>query len=434
MPAVDFAALPETVADRHGAVPIELDRPLTTWPELGRSLDYERFAELVAEASGWLAAAGVRSGDRVAVVKRNDPDIQVLLYACLRLGAIPGLISARLGPRDTGPMLDRLDPKAIVSDLATLTGSGMGGHRSTTTICLDGELPGCLGRADLSGGRTPDPAPRRGREPALVLHTSGTTGVPKLVQHTARSMHRGAFVGLHHRSPRFAPLSNSDTVAACLAWGHVRAVFGLALAMFKGARLVAISDPAPAGVGAVLASARPSVLKTHPNIFLRWRHLADEGAQPLRSVRIFLSTADAIHPPTIRALLEASGRPRPVFIQVYGITELGPVSVRLFTRRGARALQDARGAGRTIPLHSRARVVDPRSGRRVRPGVPGVIQARTASRFHTYVGEEGPAGDAWFTTADRGMRSWTGGLRLLDREVDHIPGLASTLAIEELLL
>ena len=417
---------------------MRLDRPLDAWPELGQALDFGQVAVLAREAAAWLSAAGVGAGDRVAILKENNPDIQVFLYGCLWLGAVPALISAGLGGDCAIALLDRLDPRAIVSDRTTLTRGALRVQpRDAIVVCVDGASPGSLGRADLAGGRPPPPARWRRGEPALVLHTSGTTGIPKLVQHTAESIRRGAFVGSRHRSFRYAPLQQSDTVAACLSWAHVRAVFGFAFALSKGVGLIGLSNPDQDAAAGFLSTTRPSVLEAHPNIFQRWRRLPGHPSQPLRSVRLYVSTADAIHPPTVRALLNASGHARPVFIQVYGMTELGPVSVRVFTRRVASRMRDARNAGMTIPLHSRVRIVDEQTGRRLPPGRAGVMQARTSSRFQTYVGEEGRADAArvggWFTTADRGLRTWRGGVRLLDRQVDHIPGIPSALVVEEAL-
>lgn len=428
--------LPELAAERHGAVAVRSDRPLDAWPARGLRLDYVQFAELVAEAAGWLREAGVGAGDRVAIVKTNNPDIQIFLYACLRIGAIPALLSASLGPESLQPMLQRLDPRLVVSDRATLTGSLQGVAELRRTIAVDGGIDGALAPADLAGHEAPAPV-RPGAGAGLILHTSGTTGVPKLVRHSIDSVCNGAFVGWHHRSLRYGPLRGSDTIAASLAWTHVRAVFGLAYAIARGCRMVAMSDLDEQRAAALLAEVRPTVFETHPNVLQYWRGLPTHPQKPFRDVRMFVSTADAAHPATIRALLDASSHRRPVFIQVWGMSELGPVAVRVIGRGAARRMKDARDAGITIPLHSRARIIDG-SGRRVAPGKAGTLQAKTSSCFQTYFGEEERAAqvlkDGWFTTGDRGRRTWDGRLQLLDREIDHLPGIESVVGVEDVLL
>lgn len=432
-----LARLPELAAERHGAVAVRLDRPLDAWPEYGSRLDYLRFAELVVDAAGCLREAGARPRDRIAIVKGNSPDIQVFFYACLRIGAVPALISASLGTESLEPMLSRLDPRLVVSDRATLTGPLRGLPSRRRTIAVDGEQADALALSDLAGHGAPPPV-HAGPDAGLILHTSGTTGVPKLVHHSIDSLWRGAFVGWHHRSLRYGRLRGSDTIAASLAWTHVRAVFGLAYAVARGCRLLAMSELDEQRAASLLSEVRPTVFETHPNVLQYWRRLPEHPREPFRDVRMFVSTADAAHPATIRALLHASSRRRPIFIQVYGMTEVGPVAVRVIGRRVARRARDARNAGLTIPLHSRARIIDVDSGRQVAPGKPGVVQVKTSSCFQTYVGEEERASqvldEGWFTTADRGWRTQSGRLYLLDRQADHLPGMDSAIGVEDVLL
>ena len=432
----DLVNLPEIAAEHHGAVSVRLDQPLDAWPDRGVTLDFGTFAELVAEASTWLVQADVKPGDRVAVAKGNNPDILVFFYACLRVGAVPALLSAALGAESLLTMIRRLDPALLVSDRETLLGPLSRRPARLAAISVDHGVPGCLRPQDLTGSTPPPLTPRPGA--GLILHTSGTTGVPKLVQHSLRGFHRAAFFGWRHPSLRYGRLSSSDTVAAVLAWCHVRAVFGFTFALRRGARLAAASSFDETKAVELLASVRPTVLEAHPNVLQYWSGLPGHPSEPLRNVRMFVSTADATHPATVRALLDASHRRRAVFIQAYGMTEVGPVAVRVMTRRVARRMEDARGAGMCVPFHSRARIVSERTGRRLRPGSEGVLQVKTSSLFQTYVGEEERAQEAvrdgWFTTADRGEIGWTGGLRLLDRQVDHLTGITSALRLEEILL
>jgi acyl-coenzyme A synthetase/AMP-(fatty) acid ligase len=92
--------------------------------------------------------------------------------------------------------------------------------------------------------------------------------------------------------------------------------------------------------------------------------------------------------------------------------------------------------GRPIPFFTGLKVVDPQSMRPVAAGTPGVALARTAGRCVGYVGEQerwqrkvdGP----WWNTGDVATRSRTGVVRLLDREVDVIPGM-SCIELEDVL-
>src|SRR5690625_1025041 len=55
---------------------------------LGATTTYRELAAQVDRAAALLAAAGVRAGDRVALVLPNCPQHVVAFYAALRLGAV----------------------------------------------------------------------------------------------------------------------------------------------------------------------------------------------------------------------------------------------------------------------------------------------------------------------------------------------------------
>lgn len=73
-------------------------------------------------------------------------------------------------------------------------------------------------------------------------------------------------------------------------------------------------------------------------------------------------------------------------------------------------------------------MVDPETFRPVPAGQPGVVMALTKARCLGYVGEqerwEAKARGLWFNTGDIGIRTRTGNLLFLDREVDVIPGMS----------
>jgi hypothetical protein len=114
---------------------------------------------------------------------------------------------------------------------------------------------------------------------------------------------------------------------------------------------------------------RPGVVKTHPNNFMQWEEFGAEPRQPLASVRFYSATFDALRPGTIKNLLAASRRRRPMLLQMYGQSQTGPLSGWLTSKRGAE-----RGYGRRIgyplPGFVRLRVVDA-AGRRAPRGTIG---------------------------------------------------------------
>jgi acyl-coenzyme A synthetase/AMP-(fatty) acid ligase len=426
--------LGEAAAERHGAVPVWLDRPMAIAPQLGTEIDYEAFAGVVQEASGWLAAAGARAGDVVAIVKEHNFDVIALAQAAARIGAVPALIAPSFDRETTAALLRRLGRPLVVADRQALHVQGLGAAPDTGVICVDGQPDGTLALDALRGAPIPAPRPRREEEIVAVTHTSGTTGVPKLIAHTSRSLagHAAIQVLLGR-----ALLGRTDVVATCLTTAHARMLSALPALAAVGAPHLAMVDPDTSSAAGLLARHRPTLLETFPNVFVRWEPLADDPRRPLGNVRIFLSTFDAAHPSTIRRLLTASRRRMPLYVQAYAQSEVGAIAVGVRARpRAARG--DARDVGWPALALARVRIVDPRTGRRARRGRPGRIEAHGPGVFAGYVGEPDRTAahrhGGWWDTGDVGVVTRTRQVRLLGRRVDQVPGIDDHLALEDLLL
>ena len=428
--------LAEAVAQTHGPLPMWLDRPLSIAPELGRELHWGHLARLVEDVSGWLHAAGVCPGDTVAVVKAHNSDVIGLAQAAARIGAVPALIAPEFDAATITTLLARLGNPVTLADRAAITRHRLGELTDLRRlICVDGTADGAVPLDQLRGTSAPAPRCRSGDQLVAITHTSGTTGVPKLIGHTGDSLIGQAAVQV--LGGRLL-LRSHDVVATCLTTAHARTLSGPFAIAAVGTPHLAMVDPDPAAAASLLARYRPTLLETFPNVFLRWEQLADHPDQPLANVRIFLSTFDAAHPRTIRRLLAASRRRLPLYAQAYAQSELGAIAVGFRTREQA-AAGDARNVGWPGIALTQVRVIDPATGRRIRrPGGYGRIQARGPGLFAGYIGEprrtRDQQHDGWWDTGDIGTRTRTGQLRLAGRAVDDVPGLPNYLALEDLVL
>lgn len=440
MKPTDMGTLFEQCAERGVRTTVHLDRPFDIAPERGVDHDVPGLASLVRQAAGWLAAAGARPGERVAIVKANHWDSVLLACAAVRLGALPALVAASLPAETVQLLLKRLDPAVLVTDAATLDRTREAGTDLTglarRTLCLDRPGPGpaanILTVADVRGFAVPPPYRRHDDEPMVVSHTSGTTGVPKLVVHSTETLVRRLARFEAVRWPVLGVRPN-DTVVQAASFVHGRAFCWTASALCLAPRRIGIvTDFDPVRAETFLRAHPPTTLEALPSVFVGWRDLASGGASPFRDVRLFASTYDAMHPPVVRAFLAASARRFPVWMQGWGQTETGPLSFRFLTRRSVARIGDrhptTRDLGRPLPGRVALRAVDPRTHRPVRAGEPGILVARTRSRCLGYLGEQerwaAKVRDGWWNTGDLGSISRTGAVRLLDREVDAVEDLS----------
>jgi acyl-coenzyme A synthetase/AMP-(fatty) acid ligase len=293
------------------------------------------------------------------------------------------------------------------------------------------EAVGGLPLADFAGnGRRA--AVRRGpREPALITHSSGTTGLPKLAVHCPNTLWNRLIPQKLMGWP-----TRGETAAVCMSYVHSRFYHALGVFLHYGSPILALVDHDPASVGPLLVRTRPGIVETHPNTFVLWEELADAADAPLKSVRCFGSTFDAIHPRTIQRLLGGSERRFAYLMQLYGQSETGPIAARWFTRRSA-AKANGRLVGAALPGFTRLRIVDD-AGQPCKAGAPGHIEARTRGQILTYLGADdqfaAQVDGSWWRMGDVGHTNRWGALYLTDREVDQIDSVDSNLEIEDLLM
>jgi len=302
---INVGLMAELAAEKHGRVPIYLDQPFTWDPQKRVELDFVECAVLIEQFSAVLKQAGVTKRDRVVILKTPNYDIQSLAWAAARIGAVPALLSARLDPDIINILLERIDARFIITDPAVAERVGLDAARLKALNCtaiapIDGGIP----VEDLWGGPIPSPNPGRNDEPMMITHTSSTTGVSKLAEASATGVGFSAFMesvfpSLHSRE---------DLFASVISHVHVRAAVTQQAAFSRGTPLLGIASHDDDTIVDLFSRYRPTLVEGHPNAYVGWEKLVDHPSKPFASIRTFMNTFDAIHPRTIRTLLEASER------------------------------------------------------------------------------------------------------------------------------
>ncbi|MGW0736655.1 AMP-binding protein [Streptomyces sp. NPDC002851] len=430
-----LGTVPERAAADHPDTLITLDHDLQALPQVGRSLTYAELAGLIDDLAARLWASGIRPSEHVALYKAHNFDIYLLACAVSRIGAVAALLSPALDGDTVAALLRRLERPHLITDDDKLGGDLAGlplEEMADRVVTVDQGGKGGIRLADLAGSPRRTPVLMHPDHPALMTHTSGTTGVPKLVVHTSRSLQ-----GRLRPQTKLASLIRTrETYAVHVSNVHSRMYMALGVALPKGMPVVIMNEGSAEHAADLFARTRPGFLETHPNSFMEWEELADDPRGPLSNVKYFSGTFDAIHPPTMRKLLTASRRTNPLFFQFYGQSECGPLVGRWYTKKNVHKA-DGRCLGFTIPGMTRLRVVS-RDGKRPTKASPGFIEVQSDGRAVNYYAEEEryakECHGTWWRTGDVGYRTPLGCVHLLDREVDIIPGIDSTLEVEDTVL
>ncbi|MFD9393211.1 class I adenylate-forming enzyme family protein [Streptomyces sp. NPDC060000] len=427
--------LPAMAAAVNPSTPITLDHDLDVLPEAGRRLTISQYAEHVDDLAARLWAAGVRPDERIVLYKSANADIWMLAAAASRIGAVVVMLSPALDAVTVAALLERVQRPYLLTDgpkldllaevpLADLT---------TRVIAVGDERPATVALARLAGAPRVRPVVRPLDEAAVITHTSGTTGIPKLVVHTPRTQGRRLV-------PQWRLLSlmrKKETVAIHIPFVHSRMVAAMSLALLKEFPVLLMREPDPSHVAEQFLRHRPGFVEALPNSLMEWEELTEDPRRPFASVKTFSSTFDAIHPRTMSRLLRASERRGARFFQIYGQSEVGPAVGRAYFRRSAHQA-NGRCVGWAMPGGAaRVRVVS-RDGSTPSHHNPGFIEVAWDGLAKTYFAEQERYDTnrhgLWWRTGDVGYRTRSGCLHLLDREVDMIPGVHSSLEVEDVVL
>ena len=146
------------------------------------------YAELSARSdqlAGWLRGEGVARGMHVLVLLGNQVELWETTLAAIKLGAVIIPATTLLAEADLRDRVDRGRVGAVIarSELAPQFDAVPGGY---LRIAVGEPIEGWLRYSDSTSSDAPfDPdGPTNADDPLLLYFTSGTTALPKLVEHT----------------------------------------------------------------------------------------------------------------------------------------------------------------------------------------------------------------------------------------------------------
>jgi acetyl-CoA synthetase len=170
---------------------IDADRPALRVVEAGASDVTLSFGQLRArsnQVANHLRSLGVRRGERLIVMLGNQIELWETALAAMKLGAVVIPATPLLGPADLIDRVERGDARHVVADAehAEKFANVPGDY---TRIAVGARVDGWEAYGDAAGADSAFAAdgPTQASDPLLLYFTSGTTRLPKLVEHTHAS-------------------------------------------------------------------------------------------------------------------------------------------------------------------------------------------------------------------------------------------------------
>jgi fatty-acyl-CoA synthase len=409
----------------HGGTPI-----LTAVPGGYRQGTYAQVGANAARLAHALRGLGVGPGDRVATFMWNNQEHVEAYYAAPCMGAVVHPLNIRLATEQIGYIANHAEDKVVIVDASLLPVFAAVVPLLKTVehivVSGDGDLDTTIPVHDyqrlLAGQPDTYPWPDTDeRQAAAMCYTSGTTGDPKGVVYSHRSIYLHALaLGL----PDAFDLSARERILAVVPQFHVLA-WGLPYTAFLTGAGLAMPDRflAAAPLAEFIAAARPTKAAGVPTI---WQallgHLDATPEADVSSLKEAIVGGSACPP----ALMEEFERRYGIaLVHAWGMTEMSPLGSLARPPGGiepAKALRYRLTQGR-FPAPVEARLVGPDGAILPHDGhSTGELQVRgpwITGRYHRD-DDPGKFDGGWLRTGDIGAISPDGYLTLTDRAKDVI--------------
>jgi len=396
-------------------------------------ITYGQLGALVDRFAGAFRSIGVQPGDVVTIQLPNSWEFPALVFGAMRAGAIPNPVPPIYREHELSFMLRHARSKVYVvpasfngfshRDMAVSLAAGLPDLEHVVVIDgspADSEVlgfeeafvrplheltPGLAEELDLVRPGADDPA--------FLMFTSGTTGMPKAALHT----HNTAW-SAGRPLPEAIGLSADDVCFMASTVGHLTGFFwGTYLPLAIGQKVVYQDVWDTQQLLDIVGFENITWTLSATPFAMDMVAAQKRAPRALSSLRVFVCGGAPIPPSAAIAMQEHLGVD---LVSLWGMTEIGICSIhRLGAPLEILAASDGMPVG-----HMELRIVD-EDLRPVPDGQEGRLQARGPSIILGYrdqpeLTRDAETADGWFETGDLGLRTQDGGIRITGRSKDII--------------
>jgi long-chain acyl-CoA synthetase len=368
------------------------------------AIDFEdrsyTFADVQRNADDWaarLAAVGASRGSRIALMSANRPEFVFAVYGALQLGAAVVMFSPSWKATEVQHACTVVSPTVALGDQGGRDALAAALPSAPALSLDDTSVPEQVDRVPV----VDDPDAE-----AVLVFSSGTTGLPKGVRHTHRSMghaveHWIASLGL----------TDHDRFQIATPPVHILGLLNIVTSIAAGARIrLHPRFDLDASLRAI-AEERMTLEMAVAPIALGMANHPDLEQFDLSSLRYIMWGATPVAEEVARTVTRRTGVR---WLPAYGTSEVPVITVNPVDRPDEWRL-DSTGL---TPPGVRLRIADPETGTVLENGAVGEIEVWSESAMIGYLPDSETAAafhDGWYRTGDIGWLEPEGWLHITDR-------------------
>jgi len=275
------------------------------------------YGELNAIANSlarYLEELGIKQGDSIAVILPNCPEFAFVYFAAAKLGAIFSPIDTRLGETEVNHILSDTKAKACFTYPDYPSKAKL--NQSVRNIDIASEEFRTL--TDNPEGIKDIVRDIESDDTALYLHTSGTTGIPKVVELTYSNMDC-----FPEAMVNCTVLREKEVMGIILPMSHISGPIILNLLLFEKCKLVIIDSINPLTLFENIAKNRITFFHAVPPVFSLMLKSGLAERFDTSSLDIIAMMGTSVPVSLMNAFKKAF--PHVVVLQGYGMTETAPI-------------------------------------------------------------------------------------------------------------
>ncbi|MFR9804081.1 class I adenylate-forming enzyme family protein [Pseudonocardia sp. RS010] len=382
------------------------------------STSYAELLDQAARFSEFLRRHGLAPGDRVAIYLHNEPEWIPVLLGIWKAGGVAVPLNYLFPPAALRHACLDSGAKRVVAltaDLDRVREALAGTPQVDAVITLtpaDGAVASWAEALESEPlART---VPRMDADDALIMYTSGSTGVPKGVRQTHRNTAAECEAVLDAWD-----IGATDHALVCTPLFHVGGLQLITLPLLLAGGTVTLRRWSAAEFLADVERLRPTVLALVPAMMIDIVNLLGESARPLDSVRVCMIGGSALPESRLKQFTILTGI---VPVNIYGQTEQSGLAIT------EPIDQDRRPGSLGKPLEQivQWRIVPPGSSEPLPPGADQVGElwvrgdAVTPGYWRLPEVDAEKFQDGWFRTTDLVREAVDGYLYYVERADDMI--------------